>query len=205
MKKIIIILLSLPKTLYCNFHLFGFKTAVKLPLLVDYRVALGKLKRGSIVIDAKARPFLVRIGWGGTTSRPYHRHGFLSVGRRGGKLIFHGKCVFAKGVSIIVDSGIMQVGDGFFCNMNCCFSCHSALTIGNDVMFGWNIECLDSDNHLITDINAVTDETVDKIGNSEPIVIGDHVWVAAYCHLVKGARVMRPPFFFAGCQTMSDL
>ena len=188
-KKALIVLLSLPKTIFCNLYFFPFTTAVRLPLFVEYRVTLGKIKRNSIVLESKPRPFLVRIAWGGTPSRPFHRRSFLSVGRKGGELVFSGKASFGKGVSLICDSGVMRFGNNFSSNVNACLSCHSTVTFGNDVMFGWNVECLDSDNHLIVygdvDLSGVEDTT----GESRPITVGDHVWIASYCHLTKGAGI----------------
>lgn len=89
----------------------------------------------------------------------------------------------ASGVSLIVDKGILEMGENFYCNKNCSISCNSTITIGDGNMWGWNVEILDSDNHYLTHSKRL--ENKDK----EPIVIGNHVWIAAFSHILKGAEI----------------
>ena len=51
----------------------------------------------------------------------------------------------SSGVSLILDLGALEIGDNFFCNKNCTISCNDKITIGDNVLFGWNVEVLDSD------------------------------------------------------------
>lgn len=51
------------------------------------------------------------------------------------------------------------------------------------MLFGWNVEVLDSDNHKVIHKNK---ETACDHGT---IKIGDHVWVAAFSHILKNSIV----------------
>jgi len=87
------------------------------------------------------------------------------------------------GISLIVDRGILEIGDHFSCNTNCSISCNSNIVIGDDNMWGWNIEVFDSDNHYLTHSKRPENE------ERKPIMIGDHVWIAAFSHILKGAKI----------------
>ena len=62
--KIILLILSLPKTIYINFKYLKFKDAIKLPILVSYNVKLAKT-RGTILIKSKIKFGMIQIGFGG--------------------------------------------------------------------------------------------------------------------------------------------
>lgn len=62
----------------------------------------------------------------------------------------------------------------------------SAFTCGDDCMFAWGIEVRTTDSHAIFDL-----ETNERINSAEDIIIGDHVWIAAKAHLLKGSEVAR--------------
>lgn len=179
--KYLFFLFSLPKTIWVNFRFLQFRDAIHLPLFVGADTHIGPMK-GTIVFETKLSPFIVKFSWSGTNSRMVERKSFLSVGKKG-RLIFKGKSIFGRGCSLIVDYGEMSVGNQFFCNRNCSFSCNDCVSISDDVMFGWNIEVLDSDNHEVIYDNNFEHKS------HKPIFVGNHVWVAAYCHLLKGSRI----------------
>lgn len=179
-RKIIILLLSIPKTIYLNYKCLPFRYAVKLPILVGYTTRIGALS-GQVEIGGGYKPFSIRINWGGTESREEGRKGFLQIGSTG-KIIFKGKAIIGKGSSVIVDRGVLSIGDNFFCNRNCCISCNDRIEIGNEAMWGWNVELLDSDNHSV-----VANGTTKKL--KAPISVGDHVWLASYVNVLKGVNI----------------
>ena len=85
---------------------------------------------------------------------------------------------------MIVDQGTLGIGNYFFCNKNCSISCNSKIVIGDDNMWGWNVEVLDSDDHYLTHSKRLQNK------DKEPIMIGNHVWVAAFSHILKGAEIL---------------
>lgn len=60
MKKV----LSIFKSIYLNFKIFNYKTAIKLPILVSYNTKLIGIKKGSIVLDNSIGFGGIRIGFG---------------------------------------------------------------------------------------------------------------------------------------------
>lgn len=174
------VLRSLPKTIYVNYKCLPFKQAMKLPILVGYNTKIGLLSK-KIVINFNSNTFDIRIGWGGTESRETGRKNYFSLSKNG-KIVFNGKCILSSGLSLIVDNGELSIGKDFFCNKNCSISCNEKITIGNNCLWGWNVELLDSDNHKIYSNNQL------KQGKQE-IKIGEHVWFAAYVNVLKGSEI----------------
>lgn len=180
-RDVLSLILSIPITLYVNFRCLPFKTALRLPIFVGYRTRIEKLSR-NIFFVGEPRTFMVRIGWGGTEGRETGKKNHILLNENA-TLIFHGRCTMSSGVSLILDLGTLEIGENFFCNKNCTFSCNDQITIGDDVLFGWNIEMLDSDNHIVIHKNKKNNN------GSGPITIGNHVWVAAYSHILKNSYI----------------
>lgn len=180
-REIASLVISLPMTIYVNFRCLPLKTAVKLPLFVGYKTHIDKLSR-NITFGCEPTTFMVRIGWGGTEGRETGKKNYLLLNEKA-SLKFNGKCTMSSGVSLVLDLGKLEIGDNFFCNKNCTISCNDNITIGNNVLFGWNVEVLDSDNHKVIHKNR------SKASNRGAITIGDHVWVAAFSHILKNSVV----------------
>ena len=125
---------------------------------------------------------MIRIGWGGTESRDEGRKNYLFLNKTA-SLKFNGRCTMSSGVSLIVDLGSLEIGENFFCNKNCSFSCNDRITIGDNALFGWKVELLDSDNHkVIHKDKKVSDDRGE-------IKIGYHVWVASFSHFLKYSSI----------------
>ena len=61
---------------------------------------------------------------------------------------------------------------------------NSKITIGRDCMFAYDIDVRSGDSHSI-----ISKESNERINYAKDIYIGDHVWVAAHCILLKGTTV----------------
>ncbi len=61
---------------------------------------------------------------------------------------------------------------------------NSKITIGKDCMFAYDIDVRTGDSHSI-----ISKESGERINYAEDISIGDHVWVAAHCILLKGSTI----------------
>lgn len=65
MYKIIHFLLSLPSSIYFNLKVFSLKTAIRLPVIVDYRTMMHGLYKGCFVLDFTCKKTgCVKLGWG---------------------------------------------------------------------------------------------------------------------------------------------
>ena len=51
------------------------------------------------------------------------------------------------------------------------------------MLFGWNVEVLDSDNHKVIHKNR------ENVSDRGSIQIGNHVWVAAFSHVLKNSVI----------------
>jgi len=61
--------ISLFKTIYFNFKVFNFKTAIKLPIFVSYNTKILEINKNSIDIKCKVKPALIKIGFGAFSER----------------------------------------------------------------------------------------------------------------------------------------
>lgn len=180
-RDIFSLIISLPITIYVNFRCLPLKMALKLPIFVGHRTRIDKLSR-NITFGCEPKTFMVRIGWGGTEGREMGKKNYLLLNENA-SVQFNGKCTMSSGVSLVMDLGMLEIGENFFCNKNCTISCNDKITIGDDVLFGWNVEILDSDNHKVIHKNK------ENTYNRGPIKIGNHVWVASYSHILKNSTI----------------
>ena len=61
---------------------------------------------------------------------------------------------------------------------------NSKITIGRDCMFASDIDVRTGDSHSI-----ISGQTGKRINYAKDIFIGDHVWVAAHCVILKGVNI----------------
>lgn len=177
-RMIVKMLLSIPKTLYVNLKLFGWK-GFKCPILVSYDTKIAQLAYGSVSLG-KPSFGCVAIGFTGTEGVPGTGGGYLEI-RKGANVRFEGKAKFGRGNSIRI-GGHFCVGEGFWSNVNCFFSCNHEIIIGKDTLLAWNVNIRDSDNHtvLIDGCESNKDKSV---------LIGKHCWLCACSDILKGVSV----------------
>ena len=180
-RDIFSLIISIPITIYVNFRCLPFRTALKLPIFIGYKTHIDKLSR-NITFGCEPTTFMVRIGWGGTAGRELGKKNYLLLNENA-SIQFNGRCTMSSGVSLILDIGSLEIGDNFICNKNCTISCNDRITIGDHVLFGWNVEVLDADNHKV--IHKNKGKTCDR----GAIKIGNHVWVASYSHILKNSAI----------------
>ena len=178
-RVILFIILSLPKTIIFNILSFKFLDAIKLPVLVGYNIKVKSTKRGVICFEGKKQPFMVRFGFGGSDGVISNQKGEICI--ISGKIIFKGKAGFSAGCSLR-NTGTLIFGGDFNANKNTYINCCNSISIGESAMLGWNVVIIDGDGHpLVKD--GVTKPY------SKPIVIGNHVWLCAESHVLKGAHL----------------
>lgn len=182
---------DIPKTIYTNFSLFSFKVAIKLPIRVKYNVKVGKLRKGSVLIDFPINKYCIKLGYNGACYIS-ENHSSLNI-INGGKITFCGPCTIAEGFNIYVNGGEVSFGAGFYANRNLEIQSEIGINIGNSVLIGWTVSLRDTDGHAIA-TNGV--ESPEK----KPIFIDDHVWVASECTLLKGTSIARDNII--GCKSL---
>lgn len=158
---------------------FPFGVAIKTPINISYQVKVGNIYKGAIVLEGSKSHNRVFIGHQGYSAIAENQ-GLINI-ERGGKLVVKGTARFAQGIRLWIDQdSTIEVGDNFYCNKNCLFRAFDNITIGKDVLMGWNIELNTSDGHTIF-IDGIHKQ------NHGPIKIGNHVWVASHVNISKNA------------------
>lgn len=183
-------LFSIPKIIFINFYYFSFRQALKFPLRISNTVTIKSLgSRTSIVLlDPTAK---IYVGFGGSFGMG--DKGYWDIGNNA-KVIFEGDAVFSKGIKMIVH-GNLKIGKCFSCNSNCIINASDSITIGSNVILGWNCKILDGDGHKIIHKKIV------QLPYS-PILIENHVWLTSDVTLLKGT-VLRSDSVVATCACIS--
>ncbi len=83
----------------------------------------------------------------------------------GGSLIIGDKCSFEDAHLAVTEPG-------------------SSIKIGHDCMFAYDIDVRTGDSHSIIDANSQ-----ERINYAKDVSIGDHVWIAAHCTILKGVHI----------------
>lgn len=180
-KQFIKYIVSVPKSLYFNFRVLPFNQALRFPFLVAYNVKLQKLRKGIVSFGegVRIKPITVAIGFNGTEEIAPQR---ALVNLSGGKIIFNGKCNFAEGCILGISGGTLTFGANFSANKNFFVSCNQEITFGQDCMLGWNVLLFDATGHVMYK------DGIQK-SSYKPIHIGNHVWLCAEVHVMKGASI----------------
>lgn len=182
MKKIIILLRDLPKTVYVNFKVFNFSTACKLPLQVKYNVNIRKIYKGCMEIEEPISRFMIKLGYSGSEFISENKSSILI--KNGGKIVFKKGCTIGQGFNIFIDQGIINIGENFYSNRNLLIQCEKKIFIGNNALLGWNVSIRDTDGHAI--------KVNDKVREyKKEIIIEDDVWVASDCTILKGSLISK--------------
>jgi acetyltransferase-like isoleucine patch superfamily enzyme len=97
-------------------------------------------------------------------------------------------CGLNYGVTVEVNQNAKLESGYLTVNSNSTIISHKEITIGNDVMIGRNVVIYDSDFHTLNN----------KENISEPVMIGDHVWIATNCTILKGVQIGNGSVIAAG-------
>lgn len=175
-------ILDLPKTIYFNFKVFPFKTAIKLPVLISRHIKTKNLHKGSIEINSDISRFMIKIGIGGSEGQIGNEKGFWLI-QKGAKIIFNGSAGFSRGNSIRIDSGYMQIGNNFNSNSFSLYHCVNHIQFGDNVLIGCHVTFRDNDGHTI-----LYNENQPRC-HYKPIIIGNNVWICAKVDILKGSVI----------------
>jgi acetyltransferase-like isoleucine patch superfamily enzyme len=170
---------SLAKSLYVNLKCFKFSDAIKLPILVNYRVKTKGLYKGCIDFKSQLIFGSLRLAMGPGS---FNMQGNSSITfSKFGKLVITDKAYFASGCKIFV-GGNIRLGRNFGTNANALITCENSIKIGDNIAVGWNCTIIDADGHPIY---------VDgkRVNESREIYIGDNVWLCANSTVLKGSFI----------------
>jgi acetyltransferase-like isoleucine patch superfamily enzyme len=95
--------------------------------------------------------------------------------------------------------GRLEIGEGTFVNYGCAFSANKLIKIGKDCMIGTHCIVMDNDYHHI-DVDKR-----DLRPPSQPIIIGDNVWIGARVTILKGVHIGDYAVIGAGSVVTRDI
>lgn len=194
MKKIVKLILGVPKILYYNFRIFDFKTALHFPLIVAHKAVIYNPKRGSIKISGNPSFGMLTVGlWDGSDHLGIGQYTTIEF-NDSSTISIDGHVSIASGSHLYIGkSAKLQIGSGFKGNYGLHIVCRKHITIGTDVLISWNCSIMDSDGHEI--INK-ENELVNK---NEEIIIGDHVWIGSTVTILKGTSIANGSIIGSNC------
>lgn len=182
MNKIILALLSIPRSVWFNFRYLPLKDAMKLPILLAPNVRVKNMWRGGMKLDDIHFGSL-HIGFHEADAvDTYSCHTVIDI-RKNGTMecydvhIGHGAIICIKG------NGNLNLGKNFAISGTTKIICSDRIEIGDNVQFSWDSLVMDSDAHYVLNIDGK------QLQNTAPIRIGNHVWVAANTTILKGATI----------------
>lgn len=169
------------KSIIFNFRYFPFKTAIKFPVLISSNIFLYKTK-GRVIINGPIRTALIQIGYGKIGITDFKRS--RGVWEVHGDVVFNGRAFIMHGCKInVAENAELIFGDDFNMSTECTIVARKRIEIGNHSGISWESLVMDSDFHHIAD------ETGEVFNHPKEIIIGDNVWVACKCTILKGAVI----------------
>jgi acetyltransferase-like isoleucine patch superfamily enzyme len=168
------------KTIWVNFKFLPFESAIKLPIMVSSRTVISG--NDKIHIHGKVRAGMVKIGFGeiGIFDKKLSR----TIIQLGGQIHFQGAAFIGHGSRIVVESsGLLELGEQFTISTESTIICRKHIHIGNDVLFSWGIQVMDTDYHKII-------KNGQQINVDEDITIGSHTWVCSHAMVFKETKIM---------------
>lgn len=163
-----------------------------LKILLSYRTykKILKHKNVSLVIDntANIENEIGKLNLGAVwdAKDPFKS---LMVLRSGARLLIKGNFRIYSGAKVYINKDATLILGSGYVNHNLNLSCFNKIEIGEQVAISENVTIRDSDNHEI--VNA-------KKPMTQPIKIGDHVWIGMNVTILKGVTIGNGAIIAAG-------
>lgn len=177
-RDIIMIIFSIPKTIYINVKYLPFKQAIKFPICIAYNVKIEEKSKTKITIcNDCIEVGMIRLGM---SRGSFYKGGKSLFHLNGGEIFFKGKTAICGGFSLIINSGKLHVGDDFFSNANLLLNCSNEILIEDHVLVGWDCTILDDNGHQIS---------TSKTSSRKKVIIGSHTWLSSGVAILNGSKL----------------
>jgi acetyltransferase-like isoleucine patch superfamily enzyme len=144
---------------------------------------------GKLIFEGKGR-FEFNKSW--TKANPFPS--LLFLGDQA-KLIIKGHFQIYSGAKVYVNKGAQLIlGSGYIAN-DATISCFKYIEIGEGVFISDRVTIRDSDNHQLVGDHVPT----------QPIIIGNHVWIGMNVTILKGVKIGNGAVLAAGCVVTKDI
>jgi len=169
------------KTIFFNFRYLPFKQAVKLPIFIAKNVYLRKLS-GTVIVNCPLSTGLIHIGFGevGIFDDKKQR----AIWQVEGKVVFNGRADMGQGTRICVNKdGELIIGENFTITAESSIIVSTKVQFGKNCLLSWDVLIMDDDFHYIKDKNGITKKP------SQPINIGNNVWIGCQAMILKSSNI----------------
>lgn len=146
------------------------------------RVKITNKGKGSLKTDIRGSNNVIKVGGGTFLENPF----VLIIGNNN-QLVIGNNCKVRKHTIFRIEgNGVaIHIGDSTTLQHDSILVAQQAsINIGSDCMFSNNIHIRSSDSHPIYD-----NETGEIINKEKEVCIGNHVWLAANCKILKGCVI----------------
>lgn len=168
--------------IYFNFHYLPIRHAWKMPVIF-YKPHFGMLK-GDVKINSNGEVKFGMIKMGFNSVALYSNNGILFQ-NAGDTITFNGTCHIGNNSAVAVGrKGKLEIGKNFTSTAGLKIACQHRVTIGDDVLCGWEVMMVDSDFHKVT----FTDGRRSPDGY-KPITVGNGCWIGFRSILMKGTSL----------------
>lgn len=100
-------------------------------------------------------------------------------------MIFRGPGYMGNNSAIeVAKDGVVTFGKNFGITSSFRIASRKSVTIGDNFSSSWDVQIFDTDFH-----NLVNVDTMQKNESSAPVYIGDDVWLANRCTVLKGSYI----------------
>lgn len=166
------------KTLWINFKVLPFKSAIKCPIVVAYNTKIKNV--GKIVFTNEIYPAMVSFGVIRLVA--FETNVIPLIFNNRGTLEIEGRFKIHPGAVVsIVKGAFLRVGNHVGIGASSKVICRKSITMGNDVRCSWNSQILDSDFHFLYNI-----EKNKYYPRTKEIKIGNNVFIGNGCTIGKG-------------------
>lgn len=166
---------SMTKFIYYNFFCKKVHRA-KRAFLIPYRGSVIRLRKGSALYLNGS----IKLNTGRTWN--VKENSYLLVGESA-VLRVQERMNIAYSSRVIIGPGAKMEIDSMGCNTGCVFVCLNSITMGQEVMIGWNVTVIDGDGHPVEYRDGKKQE------NTKPVFIGNHVWLCNGSLVMKGSKI----------------
>lgn len=173
---ILILRISISKTIYVNFRKLPFKQAIKIPIFIYHGVKITSL-RGNIRIESTIRRGMIKIGYNLDGAPSSVNKNILHLS---GLLIIKGYSIISKG-SVLNVQGELQLGNCILIGSGCFIKSMLKISILDNTRVTYNCTVFDCDMHYVKNI-----ETGVIKNNRAPIIIGKNCWINSGTIVSKG-------------------
>lgn len=182
-------IVTIPRSIYINFHYLPFKQAIRFPILVK-KGHFYEMK-GKVIIDAPIRFGMIKLGFFG--GHMYPDNG-IHWTQWGGTIIFKGSC-WINNNSFIVQGKESTIifGDRFMATTSMKLISFKHIEFGRYVSVGWEVIFTDTNFHPIYDLK---NEKFKKAYG--PIIIGDNNWFGMQCKVMHSVTTPKHCIFGLG-------